>query len=165
MPRALRPLLALLLAAVVALVVLVAGGPAGPGPATRMEADTGSRPSTRTAADPVGCRRTDRVVDVGLSSTRYPLVREHWDRAIAAGRPRVLTLRREGASRRRSRLLAGVPTRPGEDRDEYPPAAARATVDADVAYVDARQNRGAGSVQGLKLRRYCSGQRFRFVWY
>jgi hypothetical protein len=107
----------------------------------------------------------DRVVDVGLSRTRYPAVRAHWERAIADGWPRILTLRRADAPRRRARLLAGVPTRPGDDRDEYPPAAARVTVRADVAYVDARQNRGAGSVQGIKLRRYCSGQRFRFVWY
>ncbi|MGX6446646.1 hypothetical protein ACVU7I_01040, partial [Patulibacter sp. S7RM1-6] len=70
-----------------------------------------------------------------------------------------------GASRRRDRRLRGVPTRAGYDRDEYPPAMARRTVDADVAYVASAQNRGAGSVQGSKLRRWCSGQRFRVVWY
>ncbi|CAB4897010.1 unannotated protein [freshwater metagenome] len=62
-------------------------------------------------------------------------------------------------------LLAGMPTRPGMDRDEYPMAMARTSVKADVAYVDSGQNRGAGSVQGIKLRRYCSGQRFKIVWY
>lgn len=165
MSRPLRSLLALLVAAVVAVVVVAGGGTLGSGPEPRTDPRPGPSGVTRTTADPEGCRRVDRVVDVGLSSTRYPAVRAHWDRAIAAGRPRVLVLRRSGASRRRSRLLAGMPTRPGRDRDEYPPAAARATVDADVAYVDATQNRGAGSVQGIKLRRYCSGQRFRFVWY
>lgn len=162
MPGPLRSLLALLAAAIVAVAVVVSGVAEDPGPAPR--ATTG-RGATSTAADPAGCRVVDRVVDVGLSSTRYPAVRAHWDRAIADGRPRVLTLRRADAARRRARLLTGMPTRPGHDRDEYPPAAARATVDADVAYVDSAQNRGAGSVQGAKLRRYCSGQRFRFVWY
>jgi hypothetical protein len=42
---------------------------------------------------------------------------------------------------------------------------ARATVKADVALVDSSQNCGAGSVQGIKLRRYCSGQLFEIVWY
>ncbi|CAB4957974.1 unannotated protein [freshwater metagenome] len=165
MPRPLRSLLALLLAAVVAVAVVAGGGALESGTSPRPLPGAGSGDGDRNAADPAGCRRVDRVVDVGLSSTRYPAVRAHWDRAIADGRPRVLVLRRTGASRRRARLLAGMPTRPGRDRDEYPPAAARATVDADVAYVDASQNRGAGSVQGIKLRRYCSGQRFRFVWY
>jgi hypothetical protein len=119
----------------------------------------------RTAADPEGCRVVDRVVRIGLSATRYPEVRAHWEAAIDRGRPRVLTVHRRAAATRRARLLRGIPTRPGQDRDEYPMAMARATVSADVAYVDAAQNRGSGAVQGVKLRRYCSGQRFRIVWY
>lgn len=117
------------------------------------------------SADPPNCRLVPGVVDIGLSGTAYPEVREHWERAIRRGEPRVLRVRRAGADDRRRRLLAGVPTRPGHDRDEYPPAMARTTVRADVALVDARQNRGAGAVQGVKLRRWCSGQRFRIVWY
>ncbi|MGX6447697.1 hypothetical protein ACVU7I_06475, partial [Patulibacter sp. S7RM1-6] len=61
----------------------------------------GGRGDDRRAGDPAGCRRTDRVVRVGLSSTTYPQVRAHWDAAIARGRPRTLTIRRAGASRRR----------------------------------------------------------------
>ncbi|CAB4900299.1 unannotated protein [freshwater metagenome] len=122
-------------------------------------------PSPGTSADPKNCRITRKVVRVGLSRTKYPEVRAHWERAIAKGWPRTLKIHRKGAERRRSRLLAGMPTRPGKDRDEYPPASARTTVKADVEYVDSAQNRGAGSVQGVKLRRYCSGQRFIFVWY
>lgn len=137
--------------------------------------DTGDRDADRpggrssegrgTSADPEGCRRTGGVVRIGLSSTRYPEVRAHWEAAIARGRPRTLTVHRSGASSRRSRLLRGIPTRPGYDRDEYPMAMARTSVSADVAYVDSAQNRGAGAVQGVKLRRYCSGQQFRIVWY
>jgi hypothetical protein len=126
---------------------------------------TGGTDGEHATADPEGCRLVDRVVRIGLSATRYPEVRAHWEAAIDRGRPRVLTVHRTGAARRRVRLLRGIPTRPGEDRDEYPMAMARRTVSADVAYVDAAQNRGSGSVQGVKLRRYCSGQRFRIVWY
>ncbi|MEV4418823.1 hypothetical protein AB0L40_02470 [Patulibacter sp. NPDC049589] len=115
--------------------------------------------------DPAGCTVVPRTVDIGISGTRYPEVRRHWERAIREGQPRVLTVRRAGAAVRRTELLRGIPTRPGEDRDEYPPAMARDRVSASVAYVDAAQNRGAGTVQGVKLRRYCSGQRFRVVWY
>jgi hypothetical protein len=111
------------------------------------------------------CVVVANVVRVGLSKTKYPAVKKHWDRAIRKGYPRTLIVNRAGASQRRTKLLASFPTRPGKDRDEYPMAMARTTVKADVAYVDSSQNRGAGSVQGIKLRRYCSGQRFKIVWY
>ena len=142
-------------------------GPADTGSGTSDPSPTPPKPtpSGGTNADPKNCRIVKKTVQVGLSKTKYPEVRAHWARAIAKGWPRTLKVRRNGAERRRSRLLAGMPTRPGQDRDEYPPASARTTVKADVEYVDSAQNRGAGSVQGVKLRRYCSGQRFTFVWY
>lgn len=121
--------------------------------------------SSGTSADPKGCRIVKEVVDVGLSRTKYPKVRAHWEHAIKEGWPRILTIHRKGASERRDKLLKGIPTAPGKDRDEYPPAAARTTVKADVALVDASENRGAGQIQGTKTRSYCSGQRFKFVWY
>jgi hypothetical protein len=51
------------------------------------------------------------------------------------------------------------------DRDEWPMAFARRGWRADVAYVPAAQNRGAGSSIALKLRRYCDGVRFRVIGY
>ena len=36
---------------------------------------------------------------------------------------------------------------------------------ADVAYVPSGENRGHGSVLGIKLRRFCDGTRFRYVFY
>lgn len=164
MPRRLRPLL-LAVAAVLAGLAVALGGLAGDETRDPPGAPGTDAPGRVVAADPEGCSRTDRVVEIGLSGTRYPAVRAHWERAIAAGRPRVLTIHRADAARRRARLLRGVATAPGKDRDEYPPAMARRTVDADVALVASAQNRGAGAVQGAKLRRWCSGQRFRIVWY
>lgn len=126
-------------------------------------------PATPTAppagGEPANCTVSGRVARIGLSKTKYPRVRTHWERAIRQGWPRVLTVNRVGAKERRSALLRGVPTKPGFDRDEYPMAMARDTVGANVELVPSSQNRGAGSVQGIKLRRYCSGQRFEIVWY
>jgi hypothetical protein len=88
----------------------------------------------------------------------------------------VLVLNRSLADARRDRLLSGYPTRAGLDRDEYPPAVGRgagvgltrganpAGWRADVAYVPSAENRSHGSVLGIKLRRFCDGTRFRYVF-
>lgn len=102
---------------------------------------------------------------VGISSTRYPAVLAHIDQAVAKGWPRVLTVGRDGADDRRDRVLRGIPTRPGQDRDEWPMAFARRSYRADVAYVPSGENRGSGAVIGIKLRRFCDGQRFEVVGY
>jgi len=122
-------------------------------------------PASRSAADPARCELFSKVVRVGISRTRYPKVRAHWERAIRQGWPRVLTVNRAGAKERRTALLRGVPTKPGLDRDEYPMAMARTAISANVELIPSSQNRGAGAVQGIKLRRYCTGQRFEIVWY
>ncbi len=86
-------------------------------------------------------------------------------------------LNRPGADARRDRLLGGFPTRDGFDRDEYPPAVgrgngkgldrgrARAAGGPMCAYVPSSENRSHGSVLGIKLRRFCDGTRFRYVFY
>lgn len=139
-------------------------GKTDPEPEAPKEPPAPARPRG-SDADPENCVVVRKVVAIGLSRTKYPAVRAHWERAIKTGWPRVLTIHRKGAAKRRAKLLAGMPTRRGKDRDEYPMAMARTSVKADVEYVDSGQNRGAGSAQGVKLRRYCSGQRFKIVWY
>jgi len=109
--------------------------------------------------------RPDKVVSVGISRTRYPAVLAHMRAAIRRGWPRVLTINRSGADQRRDRALAGIPTKPGMDRDEWPMAFARRSWRTDIAYVPSDQNRGAGARIGIKLRRYCDGTRFRVVGY
>ena len=123
------------------------------------------------------CRRPRRVVAIGFSATKYPTVRRHFRRALRRGWPRRLVLNRRGADARRDRLLAGYPTREGFDRDEYPPAVGRGRGKglergrdprgwkASVAYVPSGENRSHGAVLGIKLRRFCGGTRFRYVFY
>jgi hypothetical protein len=86
-------------------------------------------------------------------------------------------LNRPGADERRDRLLRDIPTRSGFDRDEYPPAVGRGRGKglvrgssprgwrADVRYVESSENRSHGSSLGGKLRRFCNGTRFRYIFF
>jgi hypothetical protein len=73
----------------------------------------------------------------------------------------VLHIDRAGAEANREESLRGVPTRPGFDRDEYPPTVAReGGGGADIRYVRSSENRSAGAYMGGRLRGWCDGQRF-----
>jgi hypothetical protein len=122
------------------------------------------------------CVRPKKVQPIGFSKTKYPNIRKHCLSAVAKGWPRILVLNRPGADARRDRLLRDYPTRDGYDRDEYPPAVARGKGFhvrgshprgwmADVQYVPSSENRSHGSVMGVKLRRFCNGTRFRYIFY
>lgn len=122
------------------------------------------------------CTRPSGVQNLVWSSSKYPRIRAHALDAIRKGWPSVLVLNRTGASGRRTRLLAGIPTRRGYDRDEYPPAVGRGVGfhlqsgsgptgwRADVRYVPSRENRSHGSSMGGKLRKFCNGTKFRYVF-
>ena len=123
------------------------------------------------------CVRPSAVQNISFSKTKYPNIRRHFLDALRKGWSRTLVLNRSGADARRDRLLAPYPTRPGQDRDEYPPAVGRGTGPrlergvsprgwrADVRYVPSHENRSHGSTMGIKLRRFCNGTRFRYVFY
>ena len=138
----------------------------------------GRRPArVRLRCQPRGCVRPRAVQNISFSATKYPNIRRHFLDALREGWPRTLVLNRRGADARRDRLLAGYPTRPGRDRDEYPPAVGRGNGPglergvnprgwrADVRYVPSAENRSHGSTLGIKLRRFCNGTRFRYVFY
>lgn len=124
-----------------------------------------------------GCTKPTGVQPISFSRTKYPNIRRHFRGALRRGWPRTLVLNRRGADARRDRLLGGFPTRPGLDRDEYPLAVGRGKGTglergrnprgwkADVRYVPSSENRSHGSVLGIKLRRFCDGTRFRYVFY
>ncbi|CAB4859739.1 unannotated protein [freshwater metagenome] len=141
----------------------------------------GSSPTTSPAPawrEPANCVRPAGVRNISFSATKYPNIRRHTLRALRKGWPRILALNRSGTESRRARLLIGIPTRPGYDRDEYPPAVGRGRYRssltrgifptgwmAHVEYVPSSENRSHGSVLGIKLRRFCNGTRFRYVFY
>ena len=123
------------------------------------------------------CARPRGIVNISFSATRYPNIRAHFLAALRHRWPRTLVLNRRGSDARRDRLLSRYPTRPGRDRDEYPPAVGRGKGRglasgrnprgwlADVKYVPSAENRSHGAVLGIKLRRFCDGTRFRYVFY
>ena len=123
----------------------------------------GSAPRGRPKPKPrATCRRVSRTVLVRLDDDRYPLTTDHILDAIRMGERRLLHLDRAHADQHRAEATGGIPTQPGQDRDEYPPALSReGGRGADVRLVPSSDNRGAGASLGNQLRGYCDGQRFR----
>ena len=95
---------------------------------------------------------------------RFPTVAAHIASAILAGESAVCTIDRAGADQRREASLAGIPTRDGYDRDEWPMAMCEeGGSGASVAYIDPTENRGAGSWVGNALEKYPDGTRVKFI--
>jgi hypothetical protein len=146
---------------------------------TRRSSSSGRTHQTRSATPPrhAGCATPHGVQNVSFSATKYPHIRAHFLAALGRGWPGTLVVDRVGADARRERLLRGLATRSGWDRDEYPPAVGRGMGPgltaghdprgwkADVRYVPSAENRSHGSTLGIKLRRFCDGTRFRYVFY
>jgi len=143
--------------------------------ATATPAPTAAPPTEPTTT--AGCTRSSGLQSIGFSKTKYPNIKRHAERAIRKGWPAILVLNRADADARRDRLLRAWPTRKGKDRDEYPPAVGRGRGTgltkgakprgwkADVAYVPSSENRSHGSTMGTKLRRFCDGTKFKYVFY
>ena len=106
--------------------------------------------------------RYDAILE--FPADKYPTVAAHIASAILAGESAVCTIDRAGAEKRREASLAGIPTRDGYDRDEWPMAmCAEGGAGASVAYIDPAENRGAGSWVGSQLEKYPDGTRVKFV--
>jgi hypothetical protein len=71
------------------------------------------------------CTKPTGVQRLVVSKTKYPNIRKHFRAALRRGWPVRLVVNRCGADARRDRLLEGIPTKDGFDRDEYPPAVGR----------------------------------------
>ena len=94
------------------------------------------------------CKRT-----VVISETMSPEAANHISDAQKAGHPKVLTLNRAGTAARRAASLRGIPTRPGMDRDEYPPATfLEGGAGASVRHIPLSDNRSAGAQIRNQLR-------------
>ena len=140
----------------------------------------GGDPAPSPTVPRTTCTRPRAVQPLVFSRAKYPNIRRHVIRAVRKGWPRVMVLNRPGAESRRKRLLRGILTRLGFDRDEYPAAVGRGRPNgksralvrgtsprgwkADVTYVRSGENRSHGSSLGSQLRRFCNGTRFRYVF-
>ena len=130
--------------------------------AGRGDVDVSARPGT-ASADAASCRRASAPVRVRLSRRRWPHVADHV--ADIRGRyPAVWHIDPAHDRAHREASLRGVPTRPGYDRDEQPPAMSREGGEgADVRLVPSGENRSQGAAMGARLRPYCDGAPFRLV--
>ncbi|WP_318840714.1 NucA/NucB deoxyribonuclease domain-containing protein [Paenibacillus sp. BJ-4] len=103
-------------------------------------------------------------VTLHFPTDRYPETAQHIKEAIQTGKSSVCTIDREGAEQNRKQSLAGVPTRKGYDRDEWPMAmCSEGGQGANVKYIAPKDNRGAGSWVSHQLDEYEDGTRVRFV--
>lgn len=126
---------------------------------------THPRSATLTAtATPVACAFPQDVQTITFSRVKYPNIYQHYVDATNKGWPVVLIKDTADASTNRVHLPKSWPTKTGEDRDEYPPAAGREGWLGDVEYVPSSENRSQGASMGAQLSRYCDGVRFKYVW-
>lgn len=110
------------------------------------------------------CRTLAGAVVVNLDDSRSPAAVAHVRRAVGSGQPWLLHIDRLHEDMHRRASLRGKPTRPGSDRDEYPPAvSAEGGAGADVELIPLADNRSAGGKMGSILRGYCDGQAFVFA--
>lgn len=134
-------------------------------------------PPSSPSAPPPRCGRPEAVQRITLSRARYPNIRAHLARAMKKGWPRILVVNRKGAQQRRDKLLKRIPVRAGFDREAYPPAIGRGRGSrgltrgrtptgwrADIEYVPSSESRAHDSLTRSKLKPFCDGTRFRYVF-
>ncbi len=106
----------------------------------------------------------DYDIELVFPSDKYPETALHIYGAIEQGASAVCTIDRKGAEENRKKSLAGIETKNGYDRDEWPMAMCEeGGAGASVAYIDASDNRGAGSWVGNQLAPYPDGTKVLFV--
>ena len=97
-----------------------------------------------------------------VDSKKYPQTAEHIKKAQMMGFPEFVTLGRADAAERRKASLVDVKVSPIYDRDEWPMAVFKeGGQGANVAYIEGRDNRGAGSSVGWQMRGFPDGSRVR----
>jgi len=109
-----------------------------------------------------GSEKVAQVIE--FPSSKYPETGAHIKEAIEKGKTDICTIDRKGATDRRKQSLAGVPTKKGYDRDEYPMAMCKeGGSGADIKYIKPADNRGAGSFIGNKVDHLPDGSQVKIV--
>lgn len=109
-----------------------------------------------------GSEKVAQVIE--FPSSKYPETGAHIKEAIEKGKTDICTIDRKGATDRRKQSLAGIPTKKGYDRDEYPMAMCKeGGSGADIKYIKPADNRGAGSFIGNKVDHLPDGSQVKIV--
>lgn len=109
------------------------------------------------------------VGDAGAKTIRLSVKAQgeaalHAKDAIAAGKPSVLTIARDGADANRAASTGGIPKVPGKQLDEYPPAMFReGGSGASVRAINPSDNMSAGACIGNACRGLPDGAKVRIV--
>jgi hypothetical protein len=111
-----------------------------------------------------GQAATEYDVKITFPADRYVETAAHIAAAIKGGESAICTIDRAGADQNRDESLAGISTKEGYDRDEWPMAmCAEGGKGASVVYVESSDNRGAGAWVGNQLEDYPNGTKVLFV--
>ncbi|WP_332847348.1 two-partner secretion domain-containing protein [Pseudomonas lactucae] len=114
------------------------------------------------AAKATGAAGSDVEKVVTVSKGRFPESAQHIEDAIDAGKPGTLTIDRVNTASNRRDSLRGIETKPGLDRDEYPPAMFQeGGQGASVRHINPSDNRGAGACIGAQCRGLPNGTKVR----
>ncbi|UFH49296.1 NucA/NucB deoxyribonuclease domain-containing protein [Pseudomonas sp. KNUC1026] len=109
-----------------------------------------------------GAAGSDVEKVVTVSKGRFPESAQHIEDAIDAGKPDILTIDRANTASNRRDSLRGIETKPGLDRDEYPPAMFQeGGQGASVRHINPSDNRGAGACIGAQCRGLPNGAKVR----
>ncbi len=106
--------------------------------------------------------------DVVVRRSQYPQAAKHIEAAQRNGQPTVLQIDRKGAATRRKESIGNVNRNPKPrartDRDEYPPALTReGGSGSSVRFIDAHDNRGAGSSMRAQTNDLPDGSKIRVL--
>jgi Deoxyribonuclease NucA/NucB len=156
------------IAAIVLAAAQLAPAPAMAGPLLAAVRRAVARKAAQQSAARTASTNPEEPRDVIISRNRHPQAAEHIDYAQRQGQPSILHIDRAGASQRRAASTGSVdPHRkpaPHYDRDEYPPALVReGGGNANVRYIDRRDNRGAGGSMRAQTHDLPDGARIRVV--
>ena len=106
--------------------------------------------------------------DIIIFRSRHPQAAAHIEHAQKTGQPTVLHIDRSGAGKRRTEAIGDIHLnrRPAAhyERDEYPPAFTReGGANANVRFIDAHDNRGAGAAMRWQSRGLPDGSKVRVL--
>ncbi|MGW6917976.1 NucA/NucB deoxyribonuclease domain-containing protein [Kitasatospora sp. NPDC054939] len=145
-------------------------GKGGDGSEARLKAQADARTDLASAVGVKG----DFDVELLVDSRKYPESAQHIAEAQAgtvwrggtsspgSPKPSVMTIDRGGAKQNRKDSLRGIPTKRGQQRDEYPPAMfSEGGTGASVKYIDGSDNGGSGSTMGNALGALPDGTKVR----
>jgi hypothetical protein len=122
----------------------------------------GSSKSSGRSTTTASASSRPKVPTATVSKSQHPQAAKHIQDAQRAGHPKVLTVERSATKANRAASMKGVKTKPGKDRDEYPPAMFKeGGKGASVRHIDPKDNRGAGSCIGAQCRKLKDGDKVR----